>query len=241
MKLSQRLEAVAAFVPQCAVAADVGTDHGYIPMALVERNTVRSAIAMDVRKGPLERAKAHIAEAGLTDRIQARLSDGLEALAPGEADCVIIAGMGGELMLHILEAGRAKWDSIPNWVLSPHSDQERVRRFLAGNGFAVRREELVKDEGKFYSVMDVEYRPGAQKRYRKDPVETCSETAGFRYGASLLAGKHPVLKEFLAQEHRQYEDLFQTLSAARTQKAERRCEEIRGILAVNEEAQDEMQ
>ena len=93
MKLSDRLEMIASFVEHGNRLADIGTDHGYVPIYLVQTGRVPSALAMDVRKGPLLRAEEHIREAGLSGRIQTRLSDGLKKLAPGEADTVVIAGM----------------------------------------------------------------------------------------------------------------------------------------------------
>ena len=96
MKLSKRLETVASFVPKGSNIADIGTDHGYVPIYLVREGQAEHAVAMDVRKGPLERARAHVEAAGLGSRIDVRLSDGLAGLKPGEADCVVIAGMGGD-------------------------------------------------------------------------------------------------------------------------------------------------
>lgn len=125
MKLSKRLETIASFIPEGSKVADIGTDHGYIPIHLVQEGKATHAIAMDVRTGPLCRAQSHIAEAGLSDMIEVRLSDGLLKLEKDEADCVVIAGMGGELMIHILEEGRHLWDYIPNWVLSPQSELQR--------------------------------------------------------------------------------------------------------------------
>ena len=119
MKLSKRLEMIASFVKPGSRLADIGTDHGYIPIALTERGVILSALAMDVRKGPLERAREHIGEAGLAEQIETRLSDGLEKLKAGEADTVVIAGMGGELEIHILEEGRHIWDSGPVGSLAP--------------------------------------------------------------------------------------------------------------------------
>ena len=108
VKLSARLAAVAALVEPGSRVADVGTDHGYIPIYLVQTGIADRAIAMDVRSGPLERARAHVDRLppGCRERIETRLSDGLKALSPGEADTVVIAGMGGELMIRILDEGR---------------------------------------------------------------------------------------------------------------------------------------
>ena len=155
MKLSKRLEMVASFVKEGSNLADIGTDHGYIPIALAERGQVKRAIAMDVRSGPLERAKEHIKLHRLEDRIETRLSDGTKMLEPGEADTVVISGMGGDLVIHILEEGRFLWDSVSQWVLSPQSELDKVRRFLEGNGFVTVREDMVEEDGKYYTVMDV--------------------------------------------------------------------------------------
>ena len=100
------MTAVAALVPTGTCVADIGTDHGYVPIFLVEQGIVRKAVAMDVNRGPLERARIHITEKGLSDRIETRLSDGLKKLNVGEVDTIIAAGMGGGLIIRILEEGR---------------------------------------------------------------------------------------------------------------------------------------
>ena len=105
MELSKRLKTVAAAVTPGHRVADVGTDHGYIPIYLVERGLCPAACAMDVNRGPLARAEEHIRQEGLSDRIGVRLSDGLEKLSPEETDTVVISGMGGELICRILREG----------------------------------------------------------------------------------------------------------------------------------------
>lgn len=110
MMLSKRMQAVADLVPEAACLADIGTDHGYLPIRLVQKGRVRRAIAMDVNAGPLDRASGHIEECGLGERIATRLSDGLTELGPGEADVVLIAGMGGPLTVRILERGKDVWN-----------------------------------------------------------------------------------------------------------------------------------
>ena len=105
VKISNRLTTAAALVTQGYTLADVGTDHGYIPIYLLQQKKIPSAIAMDINEGPLERAKEHIALYGLQAYIQTRLSDGVVALKPGEVEAVLIAGMGGGLIMHILKDG----------------------------------------------------------------------------------------------------------------------------------------
>ena len=105
IQLSKRMSALASLVTEGSRLADIGTDHGYIPIALVQKGRIPSALAMDVGKGPLSRAREHIHSQGLDTYIETRLSDGLTELHEGEADTVLIAGMGGMLMKRILEGG----------------------------------------------------------------------------------------------------------------------------------------
>ena len=106
MELSKRLQAVADLVGNNLVVADVGTDHGYIPIYLIESGKCQKAFAMDVNEGPLLRAKNHIQAHGLTECITTRLSDGVKAVSVGECDCVVVAGMGGALAIKIMEEGK---------------------------------------------------------------------------------------------------------------------------------------
>lgn len=230
MKLSRRLETIASFVPEGSAVADIGTDHGYIPIHLVQEGKAKHAIAMDVRKGPLLRAQAHIHEAGLEAHVEVRLSDGLLKLEQNEADCVVIAGMGGELIIHILEEGRGLWAGIPHWVLSPHSELDKVRRFLEEQEFFIERETMIKEEGKFYTVMGINR---TNKAGEKDEREI-----SYRYGRSLLESKDPVLKEYLKKEEEQLEQIMSGLAESQTEAAVRRMEELKLELAYNKEAQN---
>ena len=134
MELSKRLAAIAAMAEPGDRLADIGTDHGYLPIYLVEQNIAPSAIAMDVVEGPLARAFAHVREHGLEEKIVLRKSDGFEKLLPGEADAAVIAGMGGPLMIRILEEGKKTAESLKYLILSPQSDIPAVRRYLKSGG-----------------------------------------------------------------------------------------------------------
>ncbi|OUQ21037.1 tRNA (adenine(22)-N(1))-methyltransferase [Lachnoclostridium sp. An14] len=233
MKLSYRLETVASFVTKGSIVADVGTDHGYIPIFLVEEGIAPSAIAMDLRKGPLERAREHVRERGLEGKIETRLGDGLENLAPGEADTVVIAGMGGELICRILEGGRRLWDQVGEWVLSPQSELSAVRLFLWENGFSLEDEAMVLEDGKYYTVMRCG-RKGQQTEERPSPAQ-------LKYGPVLLKRKDPVLREFLAEERQKLEAIADTLRESGTEKAAARFREVEAELALAKEAYDEVQ
>ena len=156
-----------------------------------------------MRTGPLERAEAHIKEAGISDiPISTRLSDGLKELKPQEADTVIIAGMGGELEIKILQEGRHLWSTIRRFILSPQSDLEKVRRFLSEEGFLIEKEAMLREEGKYYTVMSVVR--GAMVYNR---------TIEYRYGKYLLEQKEPVLKEYLKKEEERVLAILASLSA----------------------------
>jgi tRNA (adenine22-N1)-methyltransferase len=140
---------------RCKVVADVGCDHGYVSIYLVQSGIADRAIAMDVRKGPLSGADDNIREYGLSEKIETRLSDGLKALLPGEADALVIAGMGGKLMIRILQEGNPKALGLKEAILQPQSDIDEFRRFLRSEGYVIADEKIILDEGKYYFPMHV--------------------------------------------------------------------------------------
>ena len=154
LELSPRLQLLADWVPQGARFADVGTDHAYLPVWLTLHGRVTSAIASDLRKCPLERAR----ETGRTygaEGIDYRLGDGLAFIRPEEADTIVIAGMGGENIASILAAAPWTADGQHTLLLAPHTKAEELRLFLMDHGYAIRREALVRDRGTLYPVMEV--------------------------------------------------------------------------------------
>ena len=189
MQLSKRLEMLASMVTVGGRLADVGTDHAYLPIALLKSGRISAAIAMDVREGPLVRAKTHIEEAELSSYIETRLSDGLEKPMPGEADTIVIAGMGGPLINRISQAHPEVAESTGELILQPQSEIGDTRRFLAETGFEIVQEEMVVEDGKYYPMMRVV--PG--KAYRLTDIQQ-------EFGPLLIEKKHPVLIEWLALE-----------------------------------------
>lgn len=153
MELSKRLQTVANAVTPGSRVADVGTDHGYVPIYLVERGLCPEAIALDVNEGPLARAEEHIRAEGLSDRIQTRKSDGLAALAPEETDAVVIAGMGGALMCRILQDATAFLEAGRELILQPQSEWFKVRRLLSASGYRITQEWFLEEERKYYVVI----------------------------------------------------------------------------------------
>lgn len=154
LELTPRLQLLADWVPQGAKLADVGTDHGYLPVWLSQQGRITSAIASDLRKGPLEHAK----ETGRTygaENIEYRLGNGLAGIRPEEADVIVIAGMGGENIVSILKAAPWTADGAHTLLLDPHTKAEELRRFLMEHGYEIRREQLVYDRGTIYPIMEV--------------------------------------------------------------------------------------
>ena len=154
--LSKRLKAIAGLVPKGTRVADVGTDHAYLPIYLVGEKIAASAIATDINEGPLETARKNITQKK-AEKIELRLCDGLNKVSKNEVDTVIIAGMGGDNIIHII--GEAPWlkEKGKTLVLQPMSSADDLRRYLVKNGFETEKEVAVADSGKIYSVMLVKH------------------------------------------------------------------------------------
>lgn len=181
--LGNRLSLCASLVRTGSSLADVGTDHAYLPIWLAGRGLIRSAVASDLRPGPLKRARANILRYGVENLVTVRLSDGLESIDPQEAEDVVIAGMGGLMMIHILE--QAPWLRSEKYrvILQPMTSAEELRIFLAHEGFAVLRECAAEEGGHVYTAMQVSYRP-----------QDCARGELYPYVGSLTAetgeGRH---------------------------------------------------
>ncbi len=164
--LTPRLRAAADWVPSGARLCDVGTDHAFLPAALVLEGRIPSAIASDIRHGPLERAQATLARYGLTDRVQTRLCPGLEAIQPGEADAVSICGMGGEMILHILEAAPWTREGV-RLILQPQRSQPELRRWLWDHGYRIEAEKVICEGPRWYTLLLAE---GGAQTMPPDPL-----------------------------------------------------------------------
>lgn len=153
LKLQPRLACIASLVPEGARLADVGTDHGYLPVYLLQQGKIKSAIASDLRSEPLAHAKRSAKEYGVEDKIDFRLCSGLDAILPDEVDTVVIAGMGGELIVKLLEAAAWTRERALTLILQPQSKPEVLRKWLAEKGYSFTNETLVRDKGTLYAVL----------------------------------------------------------------------------------------
>jgi tRNA (adenine22-N1)-methyltransferase len=153
MKLSKRLSAVLTMIPWNSSIADIGTDHGYVPIQACASGRSPSAIAVDVVPGPLAAARAHVQAAGLEHRIDCRLGNGLQCLQPHEVNGALFCGMGGPLIIKLLEASPKVWKAFDFVVMQPMSDSYRLRRFLYDSGWHIQDEDIVYEDGHLYELL----------------------------------------------------------------------------------------
>ncbi len=227
MQLSERMRMIADMVPEGVILADIGTDHGYIPVALVSEGHIPSAIAMDLRSGPLSRAEAHVREHGLEDCIELRLSDGFERLKAGEAGCAVLAGMGGLLILRLLKKGADLLPSLDTLILQPQSDIDQVRAYLHSHRFRIVTERMTLDEGKYYTAMAVCH--GEDVPYtREDDL----------YGRCLIESGDQTLRDYLQSEIRHYQAILDHLGSQVTDRTAARYKEILEELSLANKALD---
>ena len=168
MELSPRLRSVAELVPPGAKFADVGTDHAYLPVWLLQRGVIRHAVASDLRHGPLDRARQTAEKYGLSGQMEFRLCDGLSGIAPEEADTIAIAGMGGETIAAILAAAPWTRERDCLLLLQPMSAQPFLRRWLQEHGYVIRRETLSREGSSLYVTLEA--RAGRGERGAPGPV-----------------------------------------------------------------------
>ena len=147
--MMDRLEAVFSIVPKAHAIADIGTDHGYLAVELINRQRAEYVIAGDVHKGPLESARSYVESCGLADKVDCRLGDGLKVTEMGELNGAICCGMGGFLMRDIVDAGP---EPLEFYVLQPQNGQKELRQYMVQKGYVIVLEIIVEDAGKLYTA-----------------------------------------------------------------------------------------
>lgn len=164
IKLDARLSAVADCVGENAYLADVGTDHAYLPVFLMEAGRIRAAVASDIHKGPLERADRNIRAAGLSNKIETLLTDGLSGIERYPVTDIVIAGMGGLMIAGILDAAPFVRERRPRLILQPMQNVPELRAYLAENGFRIEQEKQLLSDGKYYQIICTVY-DGTRRAY----------------------------------------------------------------------------
>ena len=225
MELSKRLEAVARLVTKNKRVADIGCDHGYVSIYLIREGIATKVIAMDVNKGPLEKAKLNMMQSGYEEVIETRLSDGAKELQGGEVDAIICAGMGGRLMVRILEDAHNRNLTFDELILQPQSELFLVRQYVRMHGYRIVAEDMVLEDGKYYPMF----------RACKVENEVAGDLLSDYFGPCLLHEKHKVLEDFLQKEYLKYSEIVDrmTLDSARQVK---RNQEIKQYLEQIKEA-----
>lgn len=236
VELSERMQAVADFVTNGNRVCDVGCDHGYVSIYLVQEKIAPSVLAMDVNKGPLLRAKEHVQQYDMERYITLRLSDGLTAYEPGEADTLICAGMGGRLLQSILEKEAEKTADFKELILQPQSEIGAFRRFLRNEGYCILAENMILEDGKFYPMMKAV--PGDKTVLCEgEGTQDLKITMEDMFGPLLLKQKHPVLLQFLHFEKEMKEGILKKLQEKEvSDKTEVRKKELEEELRMIAEA-----
>ncbi len=163
LQLRPRLKAIAHMIAPCNCMADIGTDHGYLPVWLCLEDRCKTAIAADINPSPLARAEETVRRFGMLDRISLRLGGGAEPLSPGEADTIVIAGMGGLLIGEILKADPEVFGQAKQILLQPMSSIPELREQLYSMGYSIQNESLVPEEEKLYHILSVEKIPEVEE------------------------------------------------------------------------------
>lgn len=185
MELSKRLQTIADMV-QVVTLADIGTDHGYIPIFLLQKKKITYAIASDVHKGPLQRAEKNGSRYGVLEKMDLRLGSGFSKIQKNEVDGAVVAGMGGMLTISLLSEGRSIVKQLKQLIVQPQQDIPEVRKFIHSIGFAIAAESMLMEDGKYYTVIDA--RPG---------IECYDKEIEYLFGRKLIEQRSPVLKQYL--------------------------------------------
>lgn len=224
MKISNRLKRVACNVTLGYRVADIGTDHGYVPIYLVENQLAVHVIAMDINEGPLKRANENIRNSHLESFIETRLSNGFEKLSYGEADIAVIAGMGGELMKSLLKNGAHVVSGLEELVLSPHSEIHVVREYIRCIGHKIVNEEMLVDEGKYYTII----------KTHKGQEDTYSATE-YKYGKILIDRRDVVLMDYLKYKKDKFLSILENFETQKIENDSKSWERYRQIKVEVEE------
>lgn len=223
LPISKRLLCCASMVQSGARVADIGTDHGYLGIYLLQTGAARHVIACDLRKDPLENARRNAKLFGVDGAMEFRLSDGLEKILPDEVDTVVMAGMGGDLIQKILSQCPWRKREGLQFILQPQSAGNVLRRWLCEDGFEIQREEPVQDGHFLYTVMDI--RQG----------EPAPLTPGTEYASpALLASGSPLVGNYLARVENALQETVRGLTNAEKQRPERLAYFGQALLEIQE-------
>ncbi|MCR4611921.1 MAG: class I SAM-dependent methyltransferase [Lachnospiraceae bacterium] len=191
--MSERLMMVFRLLDMGNVICDVGCDHGYLPIKLIESGNYNKAIAMDINEGPLNKASENIDKFGLSDCIETRLSDGVKSLRQDEADAVSICGMGGNVMMHIFDDGKEVLSHLDKIVIQPQSEYMTLHNYILLQGYAIVDEDIVFEDGKYYFAWKLKYTGESLS----DADGTIKEKPGYYHSVNLLEQGNETYRAYL--------------------------------------------
>jgi tRNA (adenine22-N1)-methyltransferase len=207
-QLSKRLETVVSYIPAGSRIADIGSDHAYLPCYAVRKGIAETAIAGEVVKGPYLSAEKQVKDAFLQDKIEVRLGNGLEVVAPGEVDCITIAGMGGALIASILEEGKDKLASVKRLILQPNVSAKSIRVWLLQNGWELTAEEIIEEDGKVYEILTAD-RGEPDRPYSGDERQK-----ELLLGPFLMQERNEAFRKKWTQESAQWKNIMSNMEKA---------------------------
>ncbi|UUV13755.1 tRNA (adenine(22)-N(1))-methyltransferase [Clostridioides difficile] len=202
MKLTDRLLKIASLVSDGKKIADIGTDHGYIPVYLLKEGKVPFAVLADVNKGPLDNAHKEVIQNNLLDKVDLRLGSGIEILEIGEVEEVIIAGMGGILISELLEAKKEVAHNVEKLILQPMQAQEELRYYLLNNGYEILEEVLVREDFRIYEIIVAKYT--GKNTIIEDEIY-------YEVGIKLLENKNSLFNDFIEKKIKTYSSVVNKL------------------------------
>ena len=227
-KLSLRLQRVALHIPKGSILADIGSDHAYLPCYAVKNNLCSKAIAGEVVEGPYQSAVNQVKETGLQTRIDVRKGDGLDVLKIDEATAVTIAGMGGTLISSILERGKKKLAKVERLILQPNVGSQNVRIWLMENGWELKDEEILEEDGKIYEILVAEH--GKPLKLYED-----NRDRKIQFGPFLLKQRSAVFVKKWTQEKIHFQKIIEQMDASGNNHLEEKRNEILAQITVIEE------
>lgn len=219
MKLTPRLQAIANSIKDCKTLADIGTDHAYLPIYLAQKGVLEHAIATDINKGPIENAQGRIRAYRQENRIETRLGSGLKILKPGEADIIVIAGMGGMLITEIFEDSMEVAKSAEMLILQPMLDSEKLRKYLLSKGFEILDEELAQEEHKIYEILWVKYTGNIQ------PIDEFLEI-----GPKIIEKKHPLALALIEKKVKELTSVIDKLETMESEGSRKKLQECKALM-----------
>lgn len=214
MELSKRLHTIASLVDRVDTVADIGTDHAYIPIYLLKNNICNFAIAGDINKGPIEKAKYNINREGLNRQIETRLGGGLNVIGKGEVQCAIIAGMGGDLIKDIISNDIEKFKSLDYAIVQPVQNVDVFRKYIYKMGFLILEEKICYEDEKFYEILKITY---GEEKEEVDPIY-------YEVSKFLVDKKDYMLKQYIEYLINKYEGILKHTKSNTENWRKRSCE-----------------